>query len=264
MKKRFISYLVALSVGFLFFTPESAAVLVDVFEAPGAGGYTPWNHPVNVATRNAWLAAIGETPDFCEDWDGLDWQGNPWTDGKIFDIQNVPTAIFTDGITFGNIGAQSDRRARAENSIGGTDAIDLYGWLAHESGIATVDLSENGADYISFFIFDTDHNPEVVYKLTFSDGTMFSYPALPTNEDRYRFVGFVNRHPSAFFTKLEVSANDATRYGIDEFKWGRGPRETTSPIPEPSTLFLFLLGGAGWIGRRTLPRFCSREKFSKR
>lgn len=224
----------------LLSSPLHAAV-VDVFEAPGADGYIPWNHATNIATYNDWLAAVGETPDFKEDWDNKDWQGNSWTDGQLFDIQDVPTAVFADGVSFGNIGAQADRHAIAEDSIGSTDAIDLYGWRAHESGPATVFFnSVLGADYLGFYIFDTDHGATVDYKITFSDSSVFLYSALATEEEHYRFVGFVNRHATAKFTKFEVFADDATRYGIDELEWGR--INGGQVIPEPATLILISLG----------------------
>jgi len=227
----------------LTFYSAADAALVDVFETPGTKGYKPWNAPQNIAMYNAWLAAIQETPDFREDWDGLNWKGKPWEDGKLFDIQDVPTAIFQDGVTFGNIGSASDKRAIAEDNIGSTDAIDKFGWRAHESGVATADFSKNGGvDYLSFYIFDTDHDPEVLYRLVFSDNTTFDYDGLPTDEGYYRFVGFVNQAPSLRkITQLKVYANDATRYGIDEFEWGRLPPST---IPEPATMSLFMLGGA--------------------
>jgi len=224
-----------------FYEPvQSFAVLVDVFEAPAANGYSTWNNPANLAVYNAWLAVIGETPDFREDWDGKDWKGDNWVDEQLFDIQNVPTAIFKDGVTFGNIGAKSNKRAKANNSIGSTDAIDLYGWQAHESGLATVNLSTNQADYIGFYIFDTDHNTDVLYTLKFSDGSVFNYDGLATDEDHYRFVGFVNKTPSLKFVKLEITAEDASRYGIDELQWGR-----RSVVPEPTSMLLL---GSGLVG----------------
>lgn len=238
-----------LIVGLISVVGNAECSTVDVYEAPAPDGYTPWNNPGNIATYNAWLAAIGETPDFREDWDGLDWTGNPWVDNKLFDIQNVPGAIFTDGVTFGNIGSDSDRRARSQDSIGSTDAIDLYGWRADMTGVSTINFSTNKADYLGFYIFDTDHGPgtDIFYTITFSDNTTFSYNALATEEDRWRFIGFVNRNPNAFFSKFEITAPTASQYGIDELEWGREP-----VIPEPATVVLFGVGGivTAWIKRR--------------
>jgi len=221
---------------------QSFAALVDVFEPTNANGYSPWNHPANIAAYNAWLAAIGETPDFREDWDKKDWKGSNWTDEQLFDIQNVPTAIFQDGVTFGNIGADSNKRAIANNSIGSTSAIDKYGWQAHESGLATINLNANRADYIGFYIFDTDHDTDVLYTLTFSDGSTFNYDGLATKEDHYRFIGFKNNSPSLSFTKLTIRAEDASRYGIDEVEWGRKNRNV---VPEPTSMLLL---GSGLLG----------------
>jgi len=242
MLKRSVIYLV-MSIALVFLAPaQSFSALVDVFEPTDPNGYTTWNHAANIAAYNAWRTAIGETPDFREDWDNKDWKGDNWVDEQLFDIQNVPTAIFQDGVTFGNIGAQSDKRAKSNNSIGSTDAIDKYGWQAHESGLATVNLSANQADYIGFYIFDTDHDTDVLYTLTFSDGSVFNYDGLATNEDRYRFVGFSNKHPSLKFTKLEITAEDASRYGIDELEWGR---RNGNVVPEPTSMLLL---GSGLLG----------------
>lgn len=224
---------------------QNFAVLVDVFEPTNPPGYPTWNHPGNLAVYNVWRAAITETPDFREDWDGLDWKGEPWVDEELFDIQNVPTALFKEGVTFGNIGASSNKRAIANDNIGGTDAIDLYGWQAHESGLATVNFVTKKADYIGFYIFDTDHDTDMLYTLTFADGSQFNYQGLATDEDRYRFIGFVNRHPSLKFSKLGISAEDGSRYGLDELEWGRMP-----VAPEPTSLLLWGSAFLGIIGVR--------------
>src|SRR3990172_5291272 len=97
--------------------PWAFATRVTFFEAPSPNGSDAFSME-NVNTYNAWRLAIGETPDFGEDWDGNNWLGNPWQHGQVFDIQNVPTAIFVDGVRFANVAADSDKRAHAHTNPG--------------------------------------------------------------------------------------------------------------------------------------------------
>ncbi len=224
-----------------------AALLPTVYETPGAGGYSPWNHANNIAMYNTWRANIGEPMvDYREDWDSLDWKGDPWTDGTVFDLAVVPTAIFTDGVTFRN--NVSSHPAKANDDPGSTAAIDDYAWDAHEDGIARMDLP-NGADYLGFYAFDIDHGSSVTYRLTFTDSTTFDYVGLPPDEDRYRFIGFVNTDPTEKIIRLQIAAPKGSHYGIDEMEWGR--RNPPPSVPEPATLLLMGSGAlAMWATRR--------------
>ena len=213
--------------------PCAMATNITFFEAPSATGSTPWNHADNINTYNAWRTAIGETPDFGEDWDGNDWLGNPWVDNVIFDVQDVPGAVFVDGVTFSNVGADSDKHAKADANPGSTLAIDLFAWMGDNSGESTI-FFPNHVDYLGFYTFDTDK--PVTYNLQFTDGTMESIAGKETDADRYRFVGFVNDHPTEHIAKFWVVADEGSRYGIDELEWGR------KAVPEPGTLWLL---GAG-------------------
>jgi hypothetical protein len=237
MKKKHLARLRNLTTGLILSAaiPSAMAANIDFFEASSAKGTAPWNSADNLAAYTLWRNAIVETPDYGEDWDGNDWQGNPWVEDKVFDIADEPTAIFVDGVTFSNVGADANREAQAEDNPGSTDAIDKFAWQGHESGASTIYFA-NLADYLGFYIFDSDK--EVSYHVKFSNGDEEAIAGKETDEDLYRFVGFVNTHPTARIEKFWIVADDGSRYGIDELEWGRFDK----PVPEPGTLLLLSLG----------------------
>ncbi len=213
--------------------PCAMATNFTFFEAPSEKGSPNWDDPDNINTYNAWRLAIGEPPDFGEDWDGNDWLGNPWADNRIFDVQDEPAAVFVDGVTFSNVDADSDKHAKSDANPGSTLAIDLFAWMGDNSGASTI-FFPNHVDYLGFYTFDTD-NP-VTYFLQFTNGVTESIGGKETDENRYRFVGFVNDHPSEHIAKFWVVAPGGSRYGIDDLEWGR------KGVPEPGSLWLV---GAG-------------------
>ncbi len=222
--------------------PCAMAVNFTFFEAPSLTGSPNWNDPDNLNTYNAWLLAIGEIPDSGEDWDGNDWLGNPWGNSRLFDAQDVPTAVFVNGITFSNVGVDSGREARSDNDPGSTDAIDLFAWRGHESGESTI-FFPNYVDYLGFYTFDTDR--PVTYNVQFSNGVIESIAGKETDENRYRFVGFVNNHPTEQIENFWVVAERGSSYGIDELEWG----STNGTAPEPGTLWIVGVGLALFFGR---------------
>ncbi len=243
---------VAMLLAFCFAT-QGFAVPVDVYEGPDPG-YKPWNHPANVAAYNAWRAAIVEMPDFREDWEGNDELGAAWVDNRVFDVLFVDTTgVFPDAVSFSN-GPATSKKAQTDTDPGSTDALDTLAWDAHEDDTARMNLP-NGADYIGFYIFDIDHGTDVFYKLEFTDNSVFTYEGLtqPDNEGYYRFVGFVNTHPTAQFKRLGILASGGSHYGVDNIEWGR--RDSHS-VPEPTTLLL--------LGSGVLTLFASRRHINRR
>jgi hypothetical protein len=235
------------------YVPSATATSFDFFEASSAKGSPNWFDPDNLNAYNAWRTAIGEVPDFGEDWDGSDWLGNPWADNRLFDVQDIPTAIFVDGVTFSNVGADSTRHAAADDAPGSTDAIDNFALRGDESGESTI-FFPNYVDYLGFYTFDTD-NP-VTYFVQFSNGDLESIGGKETDEDRYRFVGFVNRHPTAQIASFWVEAERGSRYGIDELEWGR----TEPPrVLEPGTVWMFTAGVGLLLYRKRRPRASTRR-----
>ena len=232
--------------------PCAMAVRFTFFEAPSEKGSPNWFDPDNINTYNAWRAAIGETPDYGEDWDGNDWLGTPWVNNTLFDVQDVPTAVFVDGIMFSNVGTDSSRHARSDDNPGGTDAIDRFAWKGHESGESTI-FFPNLVDYLGFYTFDTDK--PVIYFLEYSDGVVESVDGKETDEDRYRFVGFVNNHPTEQIAKFWMVAERGSRYGIDELEWGRHDE-----TPEPGTLWLAIAGLGLLVHRKRTVRISSATR----
>ena len=244
----------------VFLTGNAHALNVTFFESPSSNGYSTWDDPDNLATHDAWLAAIGETPDYKEDWEGYDWEGKGWYSGRVFDVIEEPGAVFGGGATFSNVGSNRGYVATALRGVygqlGAAAAIGYLSWRGYgnpgyEDNMSTMYFGPDGSDYVGFWIFDIDHGDPVTYWLHFTDGTVEGIKGKGTVNRHYRFVGFLNQHPGARFAKLAIEAPTHSAFGIDELEWG----STANPVPEPTSLLLLsscLLGTIGfkkWQGR---------------
>ena len=217
---------------------------------------------------DAWVASVsaqhGVLPGnfFGEDFDGPGWQHN-----MVFDSQeppdNPPAPTIADDVTISNDlpgdSLRAEEPAKADREPGSAPAIDRLAWEARDEfdpdngnqPEATIDFGNN-ADFLGFYIFDASRTG--TFNLLYTDGTLFTLENKPTSnqngdgEGFYRFIGFVNTHPTALIERFWVT-NAGSRYGIDEIEWGRG--EGTE-VPEPTTLLLLGLGLAGlaFTGRR--------------
>lgn len=232
-------------------TPVSA-LNFRFFESPQEGGYATWNHSANVSTRNTWLAAAGETPDYYEDFEGTDWRGRPWQNGRVFDSQ-LTSAVFEGGARFSNVGPDKSSRAYASNgascALGCARPIGSLSWRGHETNTSTMSFGSNPVDYLGFYIFDTDHPPvtRVTYNIQFTDGTVESIRGSNAYNNRYLFVGFLNTHASASIAKFWIGSHVTSRYGIDNIGWGKidpkpTPEPTPEPVPEPSSILFVSTG----------------------
>ncbi|HHL39830.1 MAG TPA: hypothetical protein ENJ37_04940 [Deltaproteobacteria bacterium] len=217
------------------------ALSFTFFDSPSKYGYSAWNDPANLATRNAWLAAVGESPDYYQNWEGYAWDGTPWYSGKLFDVVEVPTAVFGGGVTFSNAGPNRNYPAKALRGVygqlGGAAAIGILSWRGNQTNNSTVYFGPGGADYLGFWIFDIDHGDPVTYYVHFTDGTVQQVTGQGTANRRYRFVGFVNTHPTASFSKVVINAPTHSAFGIDEMNWG-----SVAKIVEPPSLLVLAAG----------------------
>ena len=220
------------------------------------------------ATYLAWVASVsahhGVLPG---SFFGEDFDASGWTHNQKFDSQDPPSGTpptIADGVTISNdlpdalAGApdnlpltpgRAEEPAKADESPGSSPAIDRLAWEARdefdpdngEEPEATIDFSVNNTDFLGFYIFDASKTG--TFNLQYTDNTIFTLENKPTsnqNSDKdgfYRFVGFINTHPSEQIKRFWVT-NAGSRYGIDEIEWGRGDME----VPEPGTVLLLGLG----------------------
>ncbi len=214
------------------------------------------------AARSAWEASIltrhGVTPGsfFGEDFDGSGWQHD-----MVFDSQEPPDSppapTIADSVTISNDlpgdSLRAEKPAKADRTPGSSPAIDRLAWEARDEfdpdngdePEATIDFGNN-TDFLSFYIFDASKTG--MFNLQYTDGTIFTLENKPTrnqnddDEGFYRFVGFVNTHPTQQIERFWVT-NAGSKYGIDEIEWGRGDN---GKVPEPGTLWL-LSAGLGFV-----------------
>jgi hypothetical protein len=215
--------------------------------------------------RIAWQASVltehGVMPGsfFREDFDDPGWQQN-----MIFDSQEPPDSppapAIADSVTISNDlpgdSLRAKEPAKADWTPGSSPAIDRLAWEARDEfdpdngdePEATIDFGNN-TDFLSFYIFDASSTG--TFNLQYTDGTIFTLENKPTsnqngNDDGfYRFVGFVNTHPTEQIKRFWVT-NAGSRYGIDEIEWGRGNGGNGGQVPEPGTLWL-LSAGLGFV-----------------
>lgn len=233
------------------------------------GGVAVFNGTDLEAAYDAWIASVfthhGVLPG---DFFGEDFDGPGWTHNQVFDSQEPPSGAPTivDGVTLSNdlpdalagppdnlplVPGRAEEPAKADHSPGSAPAIDRLAWEARDQFAddddaipeATIDFSVNKTDFLGFYIFDA--SKVGTYNLQYTDGTLFSFVAAATHNQNsagdgfYRFVGFVNTHPTAQINRFWVT-DAGSRYGIDEIEWGRGDRN----VPEPGSLWLLSVGGA--------------------
>jgi hypothetical protein len=210
---------------------------------------------------DAWVASVfahhGALPGsfFGEDFDGPGWQHD-----MVFDSQEPPDSppapTIADGVTISNDlpgdSLRAEKPAKTDRTPGSSPAIDRLAWEARDEfdpdnsdePEATIDFG-NDTDFLSFYIFDASRTG--TFSLLYTDGTIFTLENKPTsnqnsdNDGFYRFIGFVNLHPTEQIERFWVK-NAGSRYGIDEIEWGRG---NGTEVPEPTTLLLLGLGIAG-------------------
>ncbi len=233
-------------------------------------------------TYDAWVKSVlshhGVAPGsfFGEDFDGPGWSQN-----LVFDSQEATSGvpIIVDGVTMSNDlpdvlagfpnnlplnPGRAEKPAKADHSPGSSPAIDKFAWEARDDfgpdtgkvPEATIDFSKNKTDFLGFYIFDASKTG--TYNLQYTDGTIFSLTAKETdnqnsdNDGFYRFIGFVNTHPTAQINRFWAT-NAGSRYGIDEIEWGRG---NGFEVPEPGTMALLAAGlvmALSRKGRRASP-----------
>lgn len=206
-------------------------------------GYSNWQD--NQFVRDAWFNATGETsPDYYENFE------TGFNSG-----QNISGLTFGGGAKFYNVNGTAAVLAGGGRKLGGSPAIGALSWS--NSSFSNTSYSKidfvTPADYLGFYIFDTDHGGTTVkYNVGFTDGTSSSVSGNRAGQNKYVFVGLVNTHPYAQFDSVSVETRSASYYGIDELEWGKTP---SAPIPEPGTLLLL---GSGLTGLAA-----SRKKFRK-
>ena len=261
-----------------FFQSDQSPASVPTCPVPDCedGGVAVFAGTDLATTYSAWVLSVnahhgvGPGSFFGEDFDAP-----AWTHNQIFDSQNQPNGapVIIDSVTISNdlpdslaadiptlVPGRAEEPAKADREPGSAPAIDRLAWEArdefnpdndHEPE-ATIDFSVNKTDFLGFYIFDASRTG--TYNLQYTDGSIFSLVAEKTknqnddDEGYYRFIGFVNTHPTAQIERFWAT-NAGSRYGIDEIEWGRGDR---TEVPEPATLLLLGLGlaGLGFAKRR--------------
>lgn len=183
----------------------------------------------NIALRNSWLAAIGESPDFL-----LDFESGYSVNDDI--STGAPAALIPGGLSF-----DQGIIVMGAGSIDGSNPIDSFAPILNN----TVTLSfSSDTNYFGFH--DIDYGAGNI-ELTLEDGSKVNLSRDTTSGsgDSAEFFGIYSNNKLIASAVFSRTVNEAD-WGLDNLEYG-----LAVPVPSAAWLFGSALGLIGWMRRKT-------------
>ena len=217
------------------------AVTFGAASAEAATVYTDNSATENAALFAAWSSAIGESPDFTQDFE------TGYTDGQAMNGADIGGGATIEGVT------ATTAIESGAGSIGGSNPIGGFALEAFESNDQYLINFASPMDYISLYYIDLTGMSLTV--TTANGPAGYQVDTTAASGDSAEFWGYVAGSGDEAITSLLFSnVGGSAGWAVDNLAWGTfgngegGPNE----IPLPASLPLLLVGvGAVWGLRRT-------------
>jgi len=199
--------------------------------------FDPVDYTQNASFRANFLSAIGETPDFCIDFEAANLRNTPV--GPAYKNLHNVAGLFPNGVKFtetdnnlwvaqGKGMTWEDVNNDNDNDLG-EGPVNTGQWALSNSELAstTIDFGTNPVDYVSFYFSDWDlagkpeNQMDCIITLTFADNTTLVIMTDRTASSQYEFWGYYVGPGGKKIKSVKLECYDNnSQWGLDDVCYG--------------------------------------------